>query len=143
MPEKITDTLLVVEPFTTAGVEYFVGDHVPTRHRAIRRVAAAHPDWFRMEYETAELDLEWLAAIEAEAEGRYQHAKRLKEAQKGQRERALREELKAQDQPQPDLERRYRQQQEEQRKHEQLAREERERELIESQAAPLTSGFNV
>ena len=96
MPEKITDTLLVVENFKSDGVEYLAGDRVPTRHRAIRRIAASSPQFFAMEYGTEPLDLEWLASIEAEAEGRYEAVKRLKEAEKERGERALRQELKEQ-----------------------------------------------
>jgi hypothetical protein len=145
MPEKITDTLLVVETFKSDGVEYLAGDCLPTRHRAIRRIAAASPHLFAMEYGTEPLDLEWLASIEAEAEERYEDAKRLREAEKGQRERALRDELKEQERGQPELEKRYRRQQDEQKKREQQVREEREREALEREIAftsDLRSGFN-
>jgi hypothetical protein len=142
MPQRIEDTLLVVESFKSDGVEYLAGDRVPTRHRAIRRIAAERPELFAMEWSTDPLDLQWLASIEAAAEGRYEAVKRLREAKKGQRERALREELKEQDRGQPEMEKRYRRQQDEEKKREQQVREEREREALESQVA-FTSGFNV
>jgi hypothetical protein len=142
MPELVRDTLLVVQSFKSDGVEYLVGDHVPTRHRAIRRVAAAHPEWFRMEYETAEVDLAWLAEVEAEAEERYEAVQRLKKAEEGRRERALREELKEQDMPQPELERRFKEQEQERKRREQEVSEEREREALEAQTAPLAGGFH-
>jgi hypothetical protein len=142
MPQLVTDTLLVVESFKSDGVEYVAGDRVPTRHRAIRRIAAASPHLFAMEYSTEPLDLEWLASIEAAAEGRYEAVKRLREVKKGQRERALRDELKEQERGQPELERRFREQENERKRREQQVREEREREALEEQV-PLRSGFNV
>jgi hypothetical protein len=142
MPQRIEDTLLVVVPFKSNGVEYRAGDRVPTRHRAIRRIAAASPQLFAMEYGTEPLDLEWLARIEAEAEERYGDVKRLREAEKAQRERALRRELEEQEAPQPELERRFEAQEKARKRREQEARGEREREAIESQV-PLRSGFNV
>jgi hypothetical protein len=45
MPEKIEETLLVVEGFKDRGTEYWPGDRVPVRHRAIRRIAAQHSSW--------------------------------------------------------------------------------------------------
>jgi hypothetical protein len=145
MPQLVTDTLLVVESFEQNGVEYRAGDRVPTRHRAIRRIAAQRPELFAMEVATEPLDLEWLASIEADAEGRYEAVKRLREAEKVQRDRALREELKSQDLPQPELERRFKKQEAERRRREEEAREEREREELEREIAftdDLRSGFN-
>jgi hypothetical protein len=145
MPQRIEDTLLVVESFKSDGEEYLAGDRVPTRHRAIRRIAAERPELFAMEWSTEPVDLQWLASIEAVAEGRYEAVKRLREAEKGQRERALREEMKEQERGQPELERRYRRQQEEQKKREQQVLEEREREELEREIAftsELRSGFN-
>jgi hypothetical protein len=75
MPERIEDTLLVVEPFKDRGVEYLAGDRVPLRHRRIRQLAVKEPGWFRMEYETAELDLAWLAKLESDFEARYEEIK--------------------------------------------------------------------
>src|SRR5215208_898585 len=113
MPQRIEDTLLVVAPFKSNDVEYRAGDRVPTRHRAIRRIAAASPELFAMEYGTEPLDLEWLASVEAEAEGRYEAVKRHREAEKREGERALRQEFKEQDAPQPELERRFKEQEKE------------------------------
>jgi hypothetical protein len=143
MPQRIEDTLLVVENFKSDGVEYLAGDRVPTRHRAIRRLAAASPQLFAMEYSTEPLDLHWLASLEADAEERYEAVERLREAEKGQRESALREELKEQERGQPELERRFKEQERERKRREQQVREERERDALEQQV-PLTttSGFN-
>lgn len=142
MPRLVEDTLLVVAPFESAGVEYLAGDRVPTRHRAIRRIAAASPQLFAMEYGSEPLDLEWLASIEAEAEGRFKAVKRQREAEK--RERALRQEFKEQDAPQPELERRFKEQEDERKRREQEAGEEREE--VEKEIALVgygyQSGFN-
>jgi hypothetical protein len=145
MPELITETLLVTAAFKHDGVEYFRGDRVPVRHRAIRRIAAQHPSWFAMEFAPEDLDLEWLAAIEVDAEERYTAQKRLVEEQKARQKRAIRQELEGQDQPQPELERRFKKQEAEDRKRKEKMREEREREAVE-QNIPLIaerySGFN-
>jgi hypothetical protein len=143
VPELITDTLLVIENFTHDGVRYVAGDRVPTRHRAIRRIAASSPQFFAMEYSTEPLDLHWLASLEAEAEERYEAVKRLREAEKGQRERALRQELKDQERGQPELERRFKEQEKARKRREREAREERERDALEQQVPLTTSGFNL
>lgn len=145
MPELITETLLVTVPFKHDGVEYFRGDRVPVRHRAIRRIAAKNPELFRLEYAPEDLDLQWLAGLEVEAEARYQEQKRLIEEQKERQKRALRQELEAQDIPDHELEKRFRKQEAEEKKRKQELREERERERVEEQAAflgDLYSGFN-
>jgi hypothetical protein len=146
MPELITETLLVTAAFKHDGVEYLRGDRVPVRHRAIRRIAAASPHLFAMEYAPEDLDLQWLAAVELEAEARYRTAKQAREAQKERQKRALRHELETQDLPQPELEKRFRKQEEEEEKRKQRVREEREREEIERDTAivgdNLRSGFN-
>src|SRR5687768_1534552 len=129
MPELITETLLVTAAFKHDGVEFFRGDRVPARHRSIRRIAAASPHLFAMEYAPEDLDLEWLASLEVEAEEKYRMVKQAHEAEKEKKKRALREELKAQDRPQPELERRFRKQQEEEKRKQQV-REEREREEL-------------
>jgi len=129
MSQRIEDTLLVVQPFQGRnGTEYVPGDRLPIRHRWVRRLAAEHPQWFVMEYATEPLDVDWLASLEADSEARYETVKRLREAEKGQRKRALRRELKEQEAPQPVLERRFRQQERERERREQEAREKRERE---------------
>jgi hypothetical protein len=145
MPRRIEDTLLVTAPFKHDGTEYVRGDRVPVRHRAIRRIAAASPQFFAMEYETEDLDLGWLAGLEVEAEGRYEASLRRREEEKVQAKRALRDELKTQEQGQPDLEKRYAKQEKEEEKRKQALREEREREQLESEVAfadDYRSGFN-
>jgi hypothetical protein len=99
MPELITETLLVTAPFKHDGVDYFRGDRVPVRHRAIRRIAAESPHLFAMEYVPEDLDLQWLAALELEAEARYRTAKQAREEQMERQKRALRHELETQDLP--------------------------------------------
>ena len=143
MPELITETLLVTVPFKDRGVDYVVGDRVPVRHRAIRRLAAQHPSWFAMEFAPEDLDLEWLADIEEEAEENYKVQKRLAEEAKARQKRAIRHELDAQDQPRPgelDLERRFKKQEAEEKKRKEKMREEREREAVESQVT-LTGNY--
>jgi hypothetical protein len=144
MPERIEETLLVVAGFKHDGVEYRVGDRVPVRHRAIRRIAAKSPEFFRMEYAPENLDLQWLAAVELEAEEQYEAQKRLIEEQKAAQKRAVRHELEAQDLPQPELERRFKKQQEEEEKLKQKVREERERDAVEHNVllGERYSGFN-
>jgi hypothetical protein len=145
MPERIEETLLVVEGFKDRGTEYWPGDRVPVHHRAIRRIAAQHPSWFAMEYAPDNLDLEWLAALEVEAEKKYEAQKRLVEEQKARQKRALRHELESQGQPQqPDLERRFKKQEAEDRRRKEKMREEREREAVESNVTigDRYSGFN-
>ena len=137
--------MLVVETFRHNGTEYRAGDRIPTRHRAIRRLAAQSPEFFRIEYETADLDLEWLASIEAEAERRYEAVKRRRDGEKARRDRALRDELKEQKRGQPELERRFKEQESERKRREREAREELERREIERETEnrrDLLSGFN-
>jgi hypothetical protein len=145
LPELITETLLVTTPFKHQGTEYEPGDRVPIRHRAIRRLAAGHPELFRMEYAPEEVDLDWLAKLDADFEKLYEAAKRARDGAKERQERALRHELKSQDRPQPELERLYAKQEAEDRRRKEEAREERERDALEKQVAltgQLRDGFN-
>ena len=137
----ILETLLVVEPFTHAGETYERGDRLPVRHRWVRNVARENPTRFRMEYATEDVDLRWLASIEDDSEERYHAVLASREAEKARRERTLRDELKTQEAPQPDLEHRFKKQQAEDRKREEQMREEREREEIE-RAVELQGGFH-
>jgi hypothetical protein len=146
MPELITETLLIVTPFKHRGTAYERGDRVPIRHRAIRRLAAERPEWFAMEYAPEPVDLEWLASLEAGFEAKYDAVRRAREEAKVRQERALRAELREQNTPQPELERRYAKQEAERLAAEAEAREEREREQLEEQVAivgdDLRIGFN-
>jgi hypothetical protein len=143
-PQRIEDTLLVIEGFKFDGLEYRAGDRVPVQHRSIRRLAAEHPGWFCMEYETTDIDLEWLARVEAEYEATYQDSKRFRDGAKERQERALREELKEQDRRQPALERRFAEQQAADEKRKREVREERERRQIEQELAlaDMHTGFH-
>jgi hypothetical protein len=134
-PQRIEATLLVIEGFKFDGLEYRAGDRVPVQHRSIRRLAAEHPGWFAMEFETTDLDLEWLAGVEAEYEATYQEGKRLRDGAKERQERALREELKEQNRRQPALERRFAKQQAADEKRRREIREERERRQVEQELA--------
>jgi hypothetical protein len=146
MPERITDTLLVVESFKDrSGTEYLPGDRVPIRHRNIRRLAAEQPELFVMEFATEPVDLEWLAELEVKYEEKYRVVKQARDGEKDRRERALRDELKEQNRSQPELERRFEKQEAERRRREEEAREEREREELEREIAltsDLRGGFH-
>jgi hypothetical protein len=133
---------LVVAAFKVRGTEYLPGDRVPIRHRRIRQIAAEHPEFFRMEYATEDLDLDWLAGLEADFEQRYQEVKRAREGQEERRKRALRQEPESQGRPQPELERRFKKQEAERKRREEEAREEREREKVERDIALIGGGFN-
>jgi hypothetical protein len=117
------------------------GDRLPLRHRWVRRVVAEQPELFRMEFAPEPVDLEWVASIEDDAEERYRAVLAAREAEKARQERARRDELKAQDAPQPDLEGRFKKQEAERKKKEEQAREDVERERLE-QRVELTGGFH-
>ena len=87
------------------------------------------------------VDLEWVASIEDDSEERYKALLRAREAEKARQAQALRDELKAQDAPQPELERRFKKQEAERKKREEQMREEREREKLERRIE-LTGGFH-
>ena len=143
MPQLISETLLVTAPFKDRGVEYLAGDRVPVRHLRIRQIAREHPEFFRMEYASEELDLEWLAGLEVLFEDRYRELKQAREKEKVRQQRNLREELATQDLPQHELERKFAKQEAEREKREQEAKEEREREAVERNIAlPVESGFH-
>jgi hypothetical protein len=141
MPELVTETLLVVAPFKDRGVEYLAGDRVPVRHLRIRQIARENPEFFRMEYASEDLDLEWLAGLEVLFEDRYRELQQAREKEKVRQQRAIREELDSQDPPQPELEKRFRRQQEEEEKRKQQVREERERESVEEKIAIVGDGY--
>jgi hypothetical protein len=137
MPELITDTLLVVERFKHGGDEYERGDRLPAHHRWVRRVAREDPELFAVEYAPEPVDLSWLAGLEDDSELRYRN----REAEKARQERARRDELEAQDAPQPELERRDAKQEAERKKRDEQAREDVEREKLERRIE-LTAGYH-
>jgi hypothetical protein len=147
MPTRIDETLLVIEAFKDpqSGVQYLPGDHAQLRHRSIRRVASERPEFFRMEYETTEVDQELLVELERCFEDEYEQEKaRLAEAER-QRERALRLELNEQGRRDP-LERQYAAQEAERKKRQREAKEELERQKVEERLAlqgAFRSGWNV
>jgi hypothetical protein len=141
VPERVVSTLLVVEPFTdSAGSEWRPGDRAPLARAAVRRAATERPKLFRVEYATEELDPSeaWFVAIVEEAEARYAQAKRRREGEAENREKALREEMREQQRGQPDLERRYREQEAAKAERLKRARDEQERQAIERE---LEFGF--
>jgi hypothetical protein len=140
-PLRVEESLFVVVEFKDQGVEYRPGDRAKIRHRSIRLLALANPDWFRMEYETAPVDLDWLRELEARAEEDFRAAKRAIDGRKAAGERALRDELKQQNESQPRLERKFRKQDEERARLEEERREQAERQEIEKQIQPHYSGF--
>lgn len=141
MPELITEALLVDTPFVHAGEQYELGDRLPVRHRWVRRVAREHPEWFRMEFAPEDVDLRWLDSIDEESEARYHAVLAARETKKARRERVLREELKEQERPQPELERRLAKQEAEKRKQEERVREERKRAEIEQKIELARGNF--
>ena len=102
------------------------------------------PELFVMEYETAPVDLDWLRELDQRYEAEFQQAKKKRDEREAECEKALREEMKAQDAPQPELERRYEKQEKERAEREKKAREERERQKLEGELAfQRGSGFHV
>jgi hypothetical protein len=91
-----------------------------------------------MEYPPEPVDLDWLASLEAGFEAQYQAVKAEHDGRKERQERALREELKEQEQSQPSLGRRFAKQEAEREKREKQLREERARDKLEQEIA-LTS----
>jgi len=142
MPELVIETLLVVERFSDRGTDYVPGDRVPIRHRRIRQLAQANPGWFRMEFETEELDLQWLAGLEVGFERKYEAVLHAREEEKARRKRALRRELETQDIPDHELERRFKRQEAERKEREREIKEEREREVVEQSIALTGGGFH-
>jgi hypothetical protein len=141
VPELITDSLLVAERFRHGGMDYERGDRLAVRHRWVRRVARDNPEWFRLEYAPEDIDLAWLDSIEGDYEERYQAVLRAREEEKKRRERALVEEYRTQERPQPEMEKAFKKQEAEDQKRKERVREEREREIVEREIE-LRSGFH-
>jgi hypothetical protein len=143
-PLRVEESLFVVEAFQDQGVEYRPGDRAQIRHRSIRLLALENPEWFRIEFETAPIDLDWLRGLEERAEANYRAAKQAIEDRKAAGERALRDELKHQNESQPHLEKRFKRQEAERDRYERERREQAERRALEADlvAANLGSGFH-
>jgi hypothetical protein len=145
MPRRVEGTLLVIEEFTDAsGNAWREGDRAPLARRGVREAAAEHPHRFRVELETLPFDPEedWFQTIVADYEARYRELKGRRDGEEERRQAALRQELKEQEEGQPDLERRYRKQQKEQAEREKRAREERERRQLENEMEFGYQGFS-
>jgi hypothetical protein len=93
MPAMIETSLLVVQPFKdTDGFEWREGDRVPLHQRTVRRAALAHPEWFACDFETVDVDPDWLREIDTKYEAELDALKRRRKERKAAEERALREE---------------------------------------------------
>ena len=126
-----------------SGAEWRPGDRAPLHSRAVRQFAMERPELFVMEYETAPVDQAWLRELDLRYEAEYERAKKRRDEREAGREKALHDELKAQDTPQPELERRYERQEQERAEWEKV-REERERQKLEGELAfQRGSGFHV
>ena len=145
-PRRVESSLLVLEEFTDlGGTEWRPGDRAPLARRAVREAVLARPQLFGIEHEVLPVtqdDLDWLAELDAGYQERYQQVKAHRDGAEQRREQALREEMKAQNVGQPELERRYKRQQKERADREQQQAEERERRQIENELA-YQSGFHV
>jgi hypothetical protein len=137
-------TLLVVEPFTDDGFEYRAGDRAPLAFASIRRLALANPEMFMVEHVAEPLDVAWLRALDERHEAAYREARAREDAGKERAERALRDELKAQEERRddPKLLKRFEQQEREDSERRQAVRENRKRQQLERQAALLGGGFH-
>jgi hypothetical protein len=140
-PAMIESSLLVVEAFRdSSGFEWKPGDRALLRNRHVREAALTNPSWFRIEFETADVDLDWLREVGEKYEAEYEQAKRRRDERKAREKRALQEELKAakeaQDSPeQKRLERALERQEKEKEEAGKRLREEHERRVIENELA--------
>jgi hypothetical protein len=142
---RIETSLLVVEGFTDDGFEYRAGDRAPLAFASIRRLALAKPEMFIVEHVAEPLDVAWLRAIDEGHEAAYQQAKKEQEAGKERAERALRDELKAQEERRddPKLSRRFEKQERDGEERREAVRENRKRQQLERQAALSTAAVFI
>jgi hypothetical protein len=141
----IETTLLVVEGYRdSSGFDWKPGDRAPLARRAVREAAAANPEWFVVEFGTEPFDpaADWFRQLGETYEQRYEKVKRHRDGAEQRRQQALRAEMKAQDEPQPDLERRYAKQEKERAEARQRARDARERQQIEAELEIGRIGFH-
>jgi hypothetical protein len=140
-PQRVESSLLVVAEFKdSGGADWRPGDRAPLARRAVRQAALERPDLFVMEYETADVDVDWLRELDASYTRQYEAIVKRREQEAEARERALRDELREQDRPDDrDLERRFKQQEAEKAERQKRARDKREREQIERE---LELGFH-
>jgi len=149
-PRRIENSVLVVASFTdSTGTKWRTGDRAPMHSRAIRQAIRMRPNAFRMEYETSDVDLEWLDEVDALHEADYQGAKRRRDQEETRRAKALRDELEAQTHPssnQKQLEKRYEQEKEraerETTARENLDRQKLENELTYAASVSMRDGFH-
>jgi hypothetical protein len=140
-PAMIESSLLVVEAFRdSSGFEWKAGDRALLRNRHVREAALANPSWFRIEFETADVDLAWLRELDAGYEAEFIEAKRRRDERKAREKRAVQEELKAAKEAQDSAEQKRLKralEQQEREKEEAVKRlqEERERRAIETELA--------
>jgi hypothetical protein len=141
LPELITETLHVAEPFVHGGEEFVRGDRLAGQTPLGSPGRQPASGVVRNGVRKRKVDLEWLDSFEDDAEARYDAVIHAREEAKARAERALRDELKEQSRAQPALERGLKKQEAEQRKLEKKAREAREREEAE-RAIELRGGLN-
>ena len=145
MTQRVETSLLVVQGFRDgSGFEWKAGDAAPLSRRTVREAAAANPDWFVVEFATEPFDptADWFREIGEKYEQRYAQLKRHRDGAEERRQKALRAEMSTQDEPQPELERRYAKQEKERAGRRQQAREERERKQIEREIELGLMGFH-
>lgn len=136
MPRRVESSLVVAEDFVdSSNTEWKIGDRAPLARRSVCEAAIQYPHLFLIEFETTPFDAEaeWFQAIVADYERRYQELKAHRDSEAERRAEALRVELKAQDQAQPELERRYATQRKEREEQAKRIREENERRRIENE----------
>jgi hypothetical protein len=113
-PRRIETTLLVLEQFSDpAGTAWRPGDRAPLHRRAVRQAAMYRPELSAVEYATEPVDQVWLAELDKRYDAEYEQAKERRGERKAREQQALVDELKAQDAPQAELERRFKKQEKE------------------------------
>lgn len=131
-PRRVESSVLVLEELVDpSGMTWKPGDRAPLARRAVREAVRERPELFVMEFETAPVDLDLLASLDEQFEERYAEIKRHRDGAEERRQKALREEMRAQDTPQPELERRFKEQERESEERAKRRREAGEREQIE------------
>jgi hypothetical protein len=133
-PQRIEDTLLVVQPFRAGdGKEYLPCDRHSMHTHRLRSIALQNPELFVMEYETAPVDMTWLTDLDRQYDEQYAEFKHVQGTKKERQEKALRAEFEAQNRDEPsqrELERRYKRQEAEREKRLEQVREAQEREAM-------------
>ncbi len=142
-PRRVESSVLVLEELTDpSGMTWRPGDRAPLARRAVREAVRERPELFVMEYETVPVDLDLLAELDERFEAQFAEIKRHRDGAEERRQKALREEIEAQNTPQPELERRFREQEKEREERAKRRREAAEREQIEREVELGLMGFH-